>query len=770
MAHFRTLSEISYELAKRIPLAYAKGPIFFLAQTDKEAKQLLTLCRYWDASFPDDVIISQLYMTEHLLTKAQFSKLTLELKPGLHLPISDITNRLSQMGFERFPRAVAARSFAVRGNVVDIIGRTPMRLEYDGNTISQINLFNPSTQASAGKLFQLTVWPYAYAEHLPLWHEGDLTYQFVTPKYYHKRYSVLKQDVAQYLSVQVATQRAVAVRDLLPTVKLTPALRNIEGFALPSEHFLFLTDEHIFGQEEQITTFANPIEASDLEPGDYVVHIDHGVGLFETMVEHDGEPYFELHYLNKDKLLVPLSSANRIEKYVGQAQPKLTRLSGTQWETIVHKVQEDVRHTARELLEMHAQRNLAKTNPLPLTLTPEEHSISNDVPFELTPDQAQSLEDIIEDLNREQPMDRLLCGDVGFGKTEVALRAALHTVLHGGQVVVLAPTTILAQQHLETFTERLEKYGVTVGGLSRLTTASEQAQVVKKLKAGKIDIVIGTHRLLSSDIAVPKLELIVIDEEQRFGVLHKERLKALRQAAHVLTMTATPIPRTLNLALSGLRDISVLNTAPPQRLGVTTVIEEFNAEMELEAIREELERAGQVYVVHNNLTTIYARASFIQQHLPQARLAIAHGKLSATDLIHIMRQFHAGEIDVLVASTIIENGLDITNANTLIVEHAERFGLAQLYQLRGRIGRGAIKAYAYLFYTAERLTKQGKDRLRALHTVKELGGGFELAMKDLEIRGVGDILGKKQHGHVQQIGLNLYSRLLQQAISQLEQE
>ena len=334
--------------------------------------------------------------------------------------------------------------------------------------------------------------------------------------------------------------------------------------------------------------------------------------------------------------------------------------------------------------------------------------------------------------------------------------------------MLLAPTTILAQQHYETFHERLARFGINVAVLSRLQTGKEQSAVAHQLRDGKVDIIIGTHRLLSSDIAAPRLNLIIIDEEQRFGVLHKERLKNLRAAAHVLTMTATPIPRTLNLALSGLRDISVLNTAPPLRQGVTTIIEEFNPDLELDAIREELERKGQVYVVHNDIGTLYARQSFIQQYLPKAHVAIAHGQLPPQQLVQVMEEFHQGKIDVLVASTIIENGLDITNANTLIIEHSEDFGLAQMYQLRGRIGRGSTKAYAYLLYTPDNLSKHGKERLRALHKVKELGGGFELAMKDLEIRGVGDILGKKQHGHVQQIGLNLYNRLLHQAIVQMQ--
>lgn len=768
MPHFRTLTEISFELARRIPPLYQAGPIFFLAQSDKEAKQLLTLCRYWNASFPDQVIVSELFLQEHTVTEQQFRDQTLIIKPGTTLSVSKLTAQLTRLGFERYPRAVAERSFAVRGNIVDVVDRQPVRLEFDNNTIASISLFNPSSQASGQSLYQTTIWPIDYANHLPLWHEHDLIYEFVTPKYYHKRFSLLKHEATNYLTVRVSTRRPMEVHDLLSNAKVTPPERGLEGFIWPKEHYAFLTDDHIFGQEEVLQTFAQAIDPTELEPGDYVVHIDHGIGLFEQLKTIGGEDYFELHYLHNDKLFVPLEKANRLEKYVGGADPKLTSLSGTQWETIVHKVQEDIRQTAKELLLLHAKRSSTKTTALPTKISEEELMCAHDAQFELTPDQAQAVDDIIADMHQELPMDRLLCGDVGFGKTEVALRAALHAVMNNQQVLLLAPTTVLAQQHYQTFHERLARFGVTVGVLSRLQTAKAQIEVVKNLRAGTIDIVIGTHRLLSSDIAAPRLNLIIIDEEQRFGVLHKERLKNLRAAAHVLTMTATPIPRTLNLALSGMRDISVLNTAPPLRQGVTTIIEEFNPDLELNAIREELERYGQVYVVHNDIGTLYARQSFIQQYLPKARVEIAHGQLPPQQLVQVMEQFHQGKIDVLVASTIIENGLDITNANTLVIEHAEDFGLAQMYQLRGRIGRGSIKAYAYLLYTPDHLTKQGKERLRALHKVKELGGGFELAMKDLEIRGVGDILGKKQHGHVQQVGLNLYNRLLHQAIVQMQ--
>ncbi|MDP3970162.1 MAG: CarD family transcriptional regulator [bacterium] len=769
MPHFRTLSEISYELAERIPLEIKKGPLFFLAQDEKEARQLFELCKYWNPTFPSGVIISSYYQQYNKLTEKDYKNSTISFDSKNNMQISTLAAKLVKLGFERYPRAVGERSFAVRGNILDIVDRKPIRIEFDDNKISQLAQFNPSTQRTGGKVDNVTIYPTAYASHIPTWHEHDLTYEFITPKYYHKRFNLLKKDAEEFIKVKVATNHPHKVRGMIKNAETTDPLKNLEGFIIPQEHFIFLTDDHIFGREDDLEEFKSELDIEDLDPGDYVVHIDHGIALFNGMSVVGKDDYLELHYANNDKLYVPVNKTNRIEKYVGADNPKLTRLSGAQWESVIHKVKEDIIKTAKELLDMNAQRKIVHATAIPRNLSSEEESIAHDVDFELTPDQLQAIEDIMQDLTEDQAMNRLLCGDVGFGKTEVALRAAVHVVEQGGQVAFMAPTTILAQQHYETFQKRLEQYGIEVGLLSRLTTTKEQRDLITKLGEKKIDIVIGTHRLLSNDINIPKLQLIVVDEEQRFGVKHKEKFKNLRASAHVLTMTATPIPRTLNLALSGLQEISVLNTAPKQRQSITTIIEEFSSDLELRAIQEELSRDGQIYLVHNNLSTIYSRHNFIQRNFPHIRAEIAHGQMEAGKLIRIMQDFHAGNIDVLIASTIIENGLDIANANTIIIENSERFGLAQLYQLRGRIGRSSTKAYAYLLYKSNKLTPQAKKRLKALQSIKELGGGFELAMKDLEIRGVGDILGKKQHGHVQQIGLNMYSRLLQHAIEELKQ-
>ena len=739
-----------------------------MAQDEKEARKLLTLCRYWKPDFPSDIIISSYFQQHHSLTEKEYHQRTLSLTRGDTVDRAHIISVLTELGFERYPRAVGERSFAVRGDTIDIVDRKALRIELDDDTIDHLRLFNPSTQQSGQPITTATIWPNAYASHLPTIFEHDLTYQSVTPKYYHKRFNLLKEDAGKFLKIRVATEHSERVKTLLPQAEITPYTKGLEGFIIPSEHYLFLTDAHIFGSEEQINAFETELDITELDPGDYVVHIDHGIALFDGRREIDDKQYLELHYANNDKLFIPAEQSNRVEKYIGGDNPKLTRLSTAQWKTAVHKAQEDVLETAKELLQMQAQRETAVAKGIPDTVMETEAAIALDVEFELTADQEQALLDIRADLTRDTAMNRLLCGDVGFGKTEVALRTAAHVIEHGGQVAFMAPTTVLAQQHYRTFAKRLAAYGVTVGVLSRLATKKEQTATIAGLQNRQVDVVIGTHRLLSSDISIPNLELVIVDEEQRFGVKHKEKLKTLRSKAHVLTMTATPIPRTLNLAMSGLQDISVLNTAPQNRQGVTTIIEEFNQNLELEALQEELDRGGQAYVVHNNLTTIYSRQSLLENKFPTHTVAIAHGQMEPAKLARVMRDFHAGSIDILLASTIIENGLDIANANTLIVEQAQNFGLAQLYQLRGRIGRSATKAYAYLLYSAQKLTPQAKRRLKALHAVKELGGGFELAMKDLEIRGVGDILGKKQHGHVQHIGLNLYTRLLQHAIEQLE--
>ena len=515
---------------------------------------------------------------------------------------------------------------------------------------------------------------------------------------------------------------------------------------------------------------------ADLAPGTYVVHIDHGVARFTgtTQMGQDGEEreYLVLEYAEGDKLYVPTEHLDRVSAYVGSADrpPALTRLSAAEWARIKQRVKVATRELAMELVKLNAARQEASGHGFsPDTAWQQE--LEDALPYEETPDQAQAISQVKEDMERLKPMDRLICGDVGYGKTEVALRAAFKTVNDGMQVGLLVPTTVLAQQHYATFSERLEPYPVRVEVLSRFRTAKEQQEIIEGLANGDVDIVIGTHRLLQKDVKFKNLGMAVVDEEQRFGVDHKERLKKLRQEVDVLTLSATPIPRTLNQALSGIRDLSTMDTPPEARLPVKTFVSEYSEEVIKEALLRELERNGQVFFLHNRVKTIEQTAAQISQLVPQARVLVAHGQMAEGDLEEVMVAFSRGEADVLVCTTIIESGLDMPNVNTLIVDRADRFGLAQLYQLRGRVGRGDHRAYAYLLVPrGRRITEAAEQRVQAILEASELGSGFRIAMRDMEIRGAGNLLGAAQSGHIHQVGLDLYSQLLQEAVRELAGE
>ena len=544
-----------------------------------------------------------------------------------------------------------------------------------------------------------------------------------------------------------------------------------------------LTDAELFGtvkerrQRRPRRTDRGPdISLADLEPGVFVVHIDHGVARFAgtTRMGDNGDEreYLVLEYAESDRLYVPTDHLNRVSAYVGAQEhsPSLTRLGAADWTRIKQKVKGAAREMAQELIRINASRQLVKGHEF----SPDsawQRELEDSFPYIETPDQAQAIVDVKGDMERTQPMDRLICGDVGYGKTEVALRAAFKTVSDGMQVGLLVPTTVLAQQHYATFTERLSPFPVRVEVLSRFRTPKEQQQVIEGLKAGEVDIVIGTHRLLQKDVQFKNLGLAVVDEEQRFGVSHKERLKQLRRQVDVLTLSATPIPRTLNMALSGLRDLSSMSSAPEARLPVKTFVSEYSEDVVKEAILREMERGGQVFYLHNRVRTIHQAVDDIRKLVPTARIMIGHGQMPESDLEDVMMDFANGEADVLVCTTIIESGLDMPNVNTLIVERADRFGLAQLYQLRGRVGRGQHRAYAYLLAPrGRRITEAAEMRLQAILEASELGAGFRIAMRDLEIRGAGNILGADQSGHIQEVGLDLYTQLLHEAVRELERE
>ena len=554
------------------------------------------------------------------------------------------------------------------------------------------------------------------------------------------------------------------------------------GVWLPADALALVTEAEIFGERRQIRRGrrARPADflstLAELKPDDYVVHVDHGIGVYRGLrhmqvADTEGD-YLHLEYAGGDRLYVPVDRINLVQRYLSAdgAAPPLDKLGGGSWERVKAKTRESILAMARELLEVYAARE-AHGRPAYGTADGLYRDFAARFPFEETPDQQRAIDDVLADLARDKPMDRLVCGDVGFGKTEVAMRAAFLAVLEGKQVAVLVPTTVLAQQHLETFQARLEGYPATVDVLSRFQSPAENRRTIERLRTGRLDIVIGTHRLLQKDVAFQRLGLLIVDEEHRFGVRHKERIRQLRATVDVLTLTATPIPRTLNMALSGIRDLSVIETPPLDRLAIRTYVTRYDEAVVRDAILRELARGGQVFLVHNRVENIDAVARRLSELVPEATIAIAHGQMEEGALERTMLAFMHGQTKVLVTSAIIESGLDIPTANTIIINRADTFGLAQLYKLRGRVGRSHQRAYAYLLIPGEHLiTPDAQKRLRVLQELDDLGGGFRLAAHDLEIRGGGNLLGKQQSGHITAVGLELYTTMMEQAVRELRGE
>jgi len=558
-----------------------------------------------------------------------------------------------------------------------------------------------------------------------------------------------------------------------------------EGFVLPELKLAVVTDLELFNKKLKKPTLGKSLSkkenidyltsVNDLSEGDYVVHAKHGIGKFIGLCkqELDGQEkdYLTIEYAVSDKLYMPAEQINLLSRYRGAgSSPKLTRMGGAEWLKVKTKVKAAIADIAEQLLKIYARR--AKSVGFLFEAdSPWQMEMENAFPYTETPDQLTAINETKGDMESEKVMDRLICGDVGYGKTEVAIRALFKAVLSGKQAAVLVPTTILAQQHFNTLKERFAPYPVRTELLSRFRTAKDQKNTVKELLKGDCDIVVGTHRLLQKDIAFKNLGLLVIDEEHRFGVTHKEKIKEFKANVDVLTMSATPIPRTLNMALSGLREMSIINTPPVNRAPVKTYVGYYNEALLRTALNHELEREGQVYFLHNRVQTIYKVAEELQNLVPQARIAVAHGQMNEKDLEKIMYEFGANEYDILVCTTIIESGLDIPNANTIIIDDADKFGLAQLYQIRGRVGRSEIQAYAYCFYRDGKvLSQEAKDRLKAIKDFTTLGSGYQIALRDLEIRGVGNILGQQQHGHMVSVGFDLYCQLLDESIKELKGE
>lgn len=539
---------------------------------------------------------------------------------------------------------------------------------------------------------------------------------------------------------------------------------------------LFETSDLIARQPTKSQLAAFTADMADLKPGDFVVHTTHGVGQFvgtREIVQGDGKGDFMLiEYAGDSKLYVPLTRLDLVQKYrgAGEAKPHLDRLGGVTWEKTKSRVKAKMRDMADELLKLYAQRRMTKGFAFSSDSN-WQREFEDAFDYTPTKDQVNAVAQIKGDMESKQPMDRLLCGDVGFGKTEVAMRAAFKALGDGKQVAVLAPTTVLSFQHYETFKRRFASFPVRVELVSRFRTAKEIKAVLEDLSAGKVDVLIGTHRLLSQDVKFADLGLLIVDEEQRFGVRHKERLKQLRHNVDVLTMSATPIPRTLHMSLLGLRDMSVIETPPKDRLAVNTVVAHFNQDLIKTAIEQELSRQGQVYFVHNRVDTIFMRAAFLQELLPQAKIGVGHGQMGEAELEKVLLGFMRHDYDVFVCTTIVENGLDIPLANTIVIENAERYGLSELYQLRGRVGRSNRRAYAYLLIPADtQLSEIARKRLAALKEFSDLGAGFKIAALDLELRGAGNLLGGEQHGHIEAVGYDTYTRLLEETVRELKGE
>lgn len=554
------------------------------------------------------------------------------------------------------------------------------------------------------------------------------------------------------------------------------------GFNFPLARLFILTEAEIFGEkrprkkrlpfreEHALATFG------ELQEGDYVVHTDHGIGLYRGLVKftfgEEEQDFLLIEYQGGDRLYLPVYRLNLVHKYVGSGdgEPRLDKLGGTSWEKAKKRVKKSLQEMAAELIQLYAARAVIKRPPF----SPGGEDLKEfeaTFEYEETPDQMQAIEDVQADLDQEKPMDRLICGDVGFGKTEVALRAAFRVMMDGKQVAVLVPTTVLAQQHFQNFTRRFAPYPLRIEMLSRFRSPAQQKEILRDLAQGKIDLIIGTHRLLQGDVIFKDLGLLVIDEEHRFGVRHKERLKQMKANVDVLTLTATPIPRTLQMSLGGIRDLSVIQTPPEDRLPIRTYITEFDEDIIQEAIRRELRRGGQIFFVHNRVQSIPAMEKFLRRLVPEARIGIAHGQMAERDLERVMWAFLQKEIDLLLTTTIIESGLDFPAANTIIINRADKLGLAQMYQLRGRVGRSKERAYAYLLIPGLAvISSDARKRLEALKEVTELGSGFKLAMHDLEIRGAGNLLGDAQSGHIAAVGFDMYLQILEEAVRELKGE
>ncbi len=617
--------------------------------------------------------------------------------------------------------------------------------------------------------------------------ESRLTFPYEGPRSYFGNVNYLKEELER---LQDADYRITIFADTkVQANRITQLIKDFEipvvaaeishGFALPDLKITAIYEDEIFGRRVRRPKSVKTAESSaidtfvELNPGDFVVHVNYGIGMFmgieRIKAANTERDYIQLQYAGEETIFIPLEQVNLVQRYIGQEgrAPRLDKIGGRAWETRKGKVRKSVEDLAEMLLSLYSRRKLEQGYAFP-TDTDWQIEFEASFPYEETEDQIRCIEEVKMDMEKPEPMDRLVCGDVGYGKTEIAMRAAFKAVTGGKQVAFLAPTTILTEQHFENFSERFEKYPVKIRMISRFVSKAEQRRILTDLRDGNLDILIGTHRLLQRDVHFKNLGLLVVDEEQRFGVKDKERLKELKTNVDCLTLSATPIPRTLHMSLLKLRDMSILATPPHNRRPIETYIREFDEMVVVEAIRKEMARGGQVFYLHNRVETLDNIRRFIERLVPEAMVEVAHGQLRGDELEEIMHRFIHGGSQVLASTTIIENGIDIPNVNTIIIDRADMYGISQLYQLRGRVGRSDRLAYAYLLYPTERaLTELAMKRLQIISDHTELGSGFKVALKDLEVRGAGNLLGRQQHGDILSVGFDMYIRLLDEAIAEL---
>lgn len=804
------------------------------------------------SSFPTKVVATVDSSILPLWEKDKFP--SLEISRGHMIERDAILNKLYSQGYHSVPMVSTEGEISERGGILDIFSpdqAQPVRVEYFGDEIVSLRIFDVDTQLSVEEINSFRISPLIEPEEGPSLIDLLSDHVFILnepddiKKYFPDLYQAFADKKTIYFSSLALEGEGynLSIRSIAGFGLLREERKNLEEFVerariLQHDYFVIMIcssegqakrlkelfhDQEVdipilkggqvmtYGQNIAITTgelskgFAfngsiilaeidifgkrpayRPIKKSrvsklissieDFNKGDYIVHVDHGIGKFlciqKERIEDYEDDFITIEYLGGDRLFVPLENINYVQKYHApeNVKPKIDKLGGRTWQRTKKRVKQKIKDMAERLIKIYARRTT--TSGTAFSADTELHrEFDGFFPYEETPDQLTSIIEIKRDMEKPVPMDRLLCGDVGYGKTEVVMRACFKAVFDSRQVALLVPTTILAEQHYETFTSRFAAFPVNIDFLSRFKTRVEQKQALEKLAAGQTDIVIGTHRLLGKDVRFFALGLLVIDEEHKFGVTHKEKIKALKSNVDVLSLSATPIPRTLHMALSGIRGMSTIETPPEDRLAVQSIVARFNPSLIKKALEKELDRNGQAFFVHNRIQDIYNMANFLRELVPNCIIGVAHGQMKERELEQVMRAFFSNEIDVLVSTAIIGSGLDIPSANTIIINRADRFGLADLYQLRGRVGRSDINAYAYFLIPGEDIiTEEARKKLQAIQELGYLGAGFRLALKDLEIRGSGNLLGSEQSGHIEAVGFDMYLEMLETAVAELKGE